>query len=120
MSHYCNYVATYDEQVAKIIWHKAASPPHTDGSIVFARRSKYASHKYTQIVIRTVPVLPPAESLWTHQLLDMSKAVVPRQNKIILKNFSVYFNMEPPLKWNKIILAAKIISRHFRRGSMLK
>jgi len=32
-----------------------------------------------------------------------------------------YFNMEPRLKWNKIILAAKIIWFHFRRGSgMLK
>jgi len=25
------------EQVVKVIWHKAASPPLTDGSIVFAR-----------------------------------------------------------------------------------
>jgi len=25
------------EQVVKVTWHKAASPPHTDGSIVFAR-----------------------------------------------------------------------------------
>ena len=28
--------------------------------------------------------------------------------------------MEPRLKWNKVILAAKIIVFHFRRGSMLK
>jgi len=28
--------------------------------------------------------------------------------------------MEPQLKRNQIILAAKIISFHFRRGSMLK
>jgi len=28
--------------------------------------------------------------------------------------------MEPRLKWNKIILAAKIILFHFRRGSVLK
>jgi len=28
--------------------------------------------------------------------------------------------MEPRLKWNKIILAAKIILFQFRRGSMLK
>jgi len=31
-----------------------------------------------------------------------------------------YFTKEPPLKWKKIILAAKIILFHFRRGSMLK
>ena len=31
-----------------------------------------------------------------------------------------YFNMEPRLNWNKIILAAKIILFPFRRGSMLK
>jgi len=31
-----------------------------------------------------------------------------------------YFNMEPRLKWNKIVLAAKIVLFHFRRGSMLK
>jgi len=31
-----------------------------------------------------------------------------------------YFNMEPRLKLNKIILVAKTILFHFRRGSMLK
>jgi len=31
-----------------------------------------------------------------------------------------YFNIEPRLKWNKTVLAAKIILFHFRRGSMLK
>jgi len=31
-----------------------------------------------------------------------------------------YFNMEPRLKSNKIILGAKIILFHFRCGSMLK
>jgi len=38
--------------------------------------------------------------------------------KIILKNFSVYFNTEPRLKRDKIILAAKIILFHFRRGEV--
>jgi len=32
----------------------------------------------------------------------------------------LYFNMEPSLKWNKIILEAKIILFHFRGGSILK
>jgi len=32
----------------------------------------------------------------------------------------VYFNTDPRLKWNKIVLAAKIILFHFRRGSVLK
>jgi len=31
-----------------------------------------------------------------------------------------YFNTEPHLKGNKIILAAETILFHFRRGSMLK
>jgi len=31
-----------------------------------------------------------------------------------------YFNTEPRLKWNEIILAAKTILFHFRRGSVLK
>jgi len=31
-----------------------------------------------------------------------------------------YFKTEPPLKWNEIILVAKIILFHFRGGSMLK
>jgi len=31
-----------------------------------------------------------------------------------------YFNIELRLKSNKIVLAAKIILFHFRRGSMLK
>jgi len=30
------------------------------------------------------------------------------------------FNTEPRLKWNKIILDAKIILFHFRRGFVLK
>jgi len=29
--------ATKHEQVIKVIWHKTASPPQTDSSIVFAR-----------------------------------------------------------------------------------
>jgi len=28
--------------VVKVICHKAASPPHTDGSVVFARLRQYA------------------------------------------------------------------------------
>jgi len=31
-----------------------------------------------------------------------------------------YFNTEPRLKWNTIVLAAKMILFHFRRGSVLK
>ena len=31
-----------------------------------------------------------------------------------------YFNVEPRLNWNLIILAAKAILFHFKRGSMLK
>jgi len=30
------------KQVVKVIWHKTASPPQTDGSVVFARRRQYA------------------------------------------------------------------------------
>jgi len=30
------------KQMVKVIWHKAASPPHMDGSIVFARWRQYA------------------------------------------------------------------------------
>jgi len=32
------------EQVVKVIWLKAASPPHMDGSVVFARWRQCASH----------------------------------------------------------------------------
>ena len=32
------------KQVVTIIWHKAASPPHTDGSVVFARWRQWVSH----------------------------------------------------------------------------
>jgi len=32
----------------------------------------------------------------------------------------LYFNMKLRLKWNKIVLAAKIILFHLRCGSMLK
>ena len=30
----------------KVIWHKAASPPHTNGSVVFTRWRQYAPHIY--------------------------------------------------------------------------
>jgi len=50
-----------------------------------------------------------------------SKAVVPCQNKIILKKFSVYFNnTESPLAQNKIILATKIILLFPRENKTLK
>jgi len=32
------------DQVVKVIWHKPASPPHMDGSVVFARWQQYAPH----------------------------------------------------------------------------
>jgi len=31
-------------QVVKVLWHKAASPPHMDGSVVFARLCQCAPH----------------------------------------------------------------------------
>ena len=40
-------------------------------------------------------------------------------NKIVLAAKTILFQTWR-LKWNKIILAAKIILFHFRRGSMLK
>jgi len=51
--------------------------------------------------------------------------VVPSRNEIklfskILKCLVFYFNTEPRLKWNKIVLAAKTILFHLRRGSVLK
>ena len=33
--HQCIHVTS--QQVVKVIWHKAASPPQMDGSVVFAR-----------------------------------------------------------------------------------
>ena len=33
-----------NKQVIKVIWHKAASPPHTDGSVVFFRWRQCAPH----------------------------------------------------------------------------
>ena len=35
---------TYNNNLWQVIWQKAASPPHTDGSIVFARWRQCASH----------------------------------------------------------------------------
>jgi len=42
----------------------AASPPHTDGSVVFAKWQQCAAPMYySPLGIRGVSVLPPAESL---------------------------------------------------------
>ena len=45
---YTKFITHYQwddsEQEVKVIWHKAASPPHTDHSIVFARWRQCASH----------------------------------------------------------------------------
>jgi len=40
--------------------------------------------------------------------------------KLFQRILVFYFNMERRLKWNKIILAAKIILFYFKRGSVLK
>jgi len=37
----------YMLQVVKVIWHKATSPPQTDGSVVFARWANVPSHEGT-------------------------------------------------------------------------
>jgi len=48
-------ICSLRQQVATVIWHKAASPPQTDGSIVFARWRQC-----------TLPFLaPPDEYDWT-------------------------------------------------------
>jgi len=43
-------------QVVKVIWHKAVSPPQTDGSVVFARWHQCALHGGT--------LAPPGEYDW--------------------------------------------------------
>ena len=35
---------SHDKEVVKVIWHKTASPPHTDGSVVFTRLCQWAPH----------------------------------------------------------------------------
>jgi len=37
-------MSTRKEQVIKVIWHKAGSPPHMDGSVVFSRWRQCALH----------------------------------------------------------------------------
>ena len=48
------------------------SVTHADHSIVLARWHQCAPHLVHLIGIHTVPVLPPAESLWVHQPSDVS------------------------------------------------
>ena len=40
----CRESSNQTKQVVKVIWHKTASPPHMDGSIVFARWCQCAAH----------------------------------------------------------------------------
>ena len=48
------------KQVVKVIWHKAASPPHMDGSVVFARWRQRAPH--------TKKALEPRNQLCLHRI----------------------------------------------------
>ena len=41
---YIRFSCCKEEQVVKLIWHKATSPPHTDGSVVFATLRQCAPH----------------------------------------------------------------------------
>jgi len=66
------------KQVVGVIWHKAASPPHTDGSILFARWHQCAKHLVHPIGICTILVLPTAELIWVYRLLDrLSMSFLP-------------------------------------------
>jgi len=38
------HIFDHIQQVVKVIWHKTASPPQTDGSIVFAKWRQCAPH----------------------------------------------------------------------------
>ena len=71
-------IRQHSKQVVTVIWHKASSPPHTDNSVVFARRRQCAPHLVHPIGNRTVPVLPPAESLWVYWPLDVRAYVLCR------------------------------------------
>jgi len=57
------------KQVVKVIWHKAASPPHTDSI------RQCAPHAFS--TPRTGAA--PAESLWVHLSLNMTGHVLKRQ-----------------------------------------
>jgi len=63
----------YYEQVVKVIWHKAASLPHTDGSVVFSRRRQCVLHLLRQSASAPYTAVP-AKSLWVYRPPDMSWA----------------------------------------------
>jgi len=64
-------------QAVNVIWHKAASPPHMDGSPGCATVQPIV-YIYTQIGMWTLPVLPPAESFWVYRPPNMSGYVLGR------------------------------------------
>jgi len=53
-------VLNENKQMVKVILHRAASPLHTDGSVVFARS---AINQCIPVGIRNVPVLSTVDSL---------------------------------------------------------
>ena len=71
-----NYGPTFinnnNNNVIKVIWHKAASPPHTNGSVVFARWRQCAPHTYKAKKwwswLPWQHPLEPRNRLWLHQI----------------------------------------------------
>jgi len=54
-------------KVVKVIWRKAASPPHTDGSVVFTRWRQCAPHLVHPNRYPHRSDSACAESLWTYR-----------------------------------------------------
>jgi len=83
------------QQVVKVNRHKAASPSHMVSSIVFARWHQCAPHL---IYLSQHPGSVRAESLWAHQLLDMSYAspLLPSKLPLHLDSVNTRFSGPTP------------------------
>jgi len=68
-------VSSTREQVVKVIWHKTALPPQTDGSIVFAR--------WRQCALHVGALAPPGKYDWTCASFCLPKSTTQMENRSV-------------------------------------
>jgi len=88
----CNLLVTLKQrQVVKVIWRKTASPPLTDGPIVFAKWCQYAfpcghigaTWRIRLKLLKLCTLAPPAEYDWTRASFSPSKSTIQTANRSV-------------------------------------
>jgi len=120
-NHVSKAVVPYQNKI--ILKHFRPEPPPSIDRANFFYFRRGSIMKWNKIILKNFRMFQCFILTRNHVWNEIKKrlSMVTNGGGSGMKFFKIIcFNMEPRLKWNNIILAARIILFHFRRDSMLK